>query len=100
MTPRKPKVMTLTGNLVEDCKRALDANMAACAAHCSRVSTLKAIVGALDLSPALIKAIGQDPETIDRDLQSARADYQQAKVAYETFCERTGQQTYAVYSED
>lgn len=43
---------------------------------------------------------GQMPETVKRDLEIANAQFSAAKLAYETFCERTGQQAYAVYNDD
>ncbi len=94
-------IMTLTGNLTEDLKRALDANMGACAAHTSRLRGLKAIAksGAIT-APVFYQLAGQNPDTIEHDLVNAEQDFQSAKSAYETYCVRMGLPAYATYNQD
>lgn len=91
----------LTGNLIVDCKRALDANMSACAGVSNRLRALKAIkdAGAIT-ADVFCKLAGQTPETLERDLEIAQADFQDAKIAYERFCANTGQPAYATWNED
>ncbi len=80
-------------------KTALSEAMSCAAAHCNRVRALLAI--SQELPEAQFERLaGQHPDTLERDLSLADADFQRLKAAYETHCAQIGEPAYAIYNDD
>ena len=80
-------------------KSALSESMRLAAAYSNRVHTLLAIAQEMPESQ-FERLVGQTPKTIERDLQSARDDFERIKSVYEKHCAEIGESAYATYNED
>lgn len=80
-------------------KQALDAAVGFAAAHTNRVRALLAIAQEMPESQ-FERLAGQHPDTLERDLTSARQDYERVKAEYEAHCLSIGVPAYATYNED
>lgn len=65
------------------------------AAHVNRVRALLAVSLVMD-PKEFERIVGQHPGTMQRDLEWAKRDYQQAKEAYEAYCAEIGEPAYAL----
>ena len=80
-------------------KEALDAAMNAAAGYTNRCRVLLAI--SQEMAEAQFERLaGQHPDTLERDVASAHADFERLKAAYEAHCAEIGQPAYATYNED
>lgn len=64
-----------------------------------RVHQLKSIAAGMSESE-FYRLANQHPSTLDRDLEFAERDFQEAKTAYETHCAEIGEIPYHTYNED
>ena len=80
-------------------KATLSDSMSLAAGNTNRVRALIEVAKLLPVEQ-FSRHAGQHPDTLDRDLSIAQAEFQRAKTNYETFCHDAGLPAYATYNED
>jgi hypothetical protein len=80
-------------------REALCNAMSLAAAHSNRVRSLAAVASAIP-AELFLQLVGQHPDTMQRDLESALQDFQRAKSDYEAHCREVGVPAYATWNED
>jgi hypothetical protein len=79
-------------------KEALSKAMSNAAAHCNRVRALLSLSRVISAEVFYIHA-GQHPSTMERDLQWADKEFEQAKADYETHCKEINEPAYATWND-